>query len=290
MCTISTCSMLLFIQARPVQDAHSHEVRSEPVCSGPIKVPGLCNSFTAPRYWGCRGLQHQLQHDLQRMNRTITEVQQSVVFPMVPAVCPLPWQCRRIGEQVQRLGGHAAMLAQNAAAHAQSASTFTQNMAFACHHLENLELMGTNSGEYTYTWKIPNIQRDSVQHNRGIFSAPFYTSQYGYKMCMRVYLDGDGVGKGTHVSLFFSIMRSDHDDFLCWPFKQLVTLTLSTPTASITKLFRPDPSSPSFQKPVRDMNIASGCPKFACQSILHSRIFSHEDSIYVKCQVDLTGL
>ena len=28
-----------------------------------------------------------------------------------------------------------------------------------------------------------------------LYSQPFYTSKYGYKMCCRVYLNGDGLGK-----------------------------------------------------------------------------------------------
>ena len=44
----------------------------------------------------------------------------------------------------------------------------------------------------------------------------------GYKMCARLYLNGDGMGKGTHVSLFFVIMRGPCDALLKWPFRQKV--------------------------------------------------------------------
>ena len=39
---------------------------------------------------------------------------------------------------------------------------------------------------------------------------------------LRLYLDGDGQGKGSHISLFLVIMKSDYDDLLTWPFKQKV--------------------------------------------------------------------
>jgi len=42
-------------------------------------------------------------------------------------------------------------------------------------------------------------------------------------MCARLYLNGDGMGKGTHVSLFFVIMRGAYDALLKWPFKQKVS-------------------------------------------------------------------
>ena len=55
-----------------------------------------------------------------------------------------------------------------------------------------------------------------------LYSQPFYTDRYGYKMCGRVYLNGDGMGKGTHLSLFFVLMRGEYDALLEWPFRQKV--------------------------------------------------------------------
>lgn len=52
----------------------------------------------------------------------------------------------------------------------------------------------------------------------------FYTSKYGYKMCLRVYLNGDGTGRGTHLSLFFVVMKGPNDALLRWPFNQKVGL------------------------------------------------------------------
>ena len=55
-----------------------------------------------------------------------------------------------------------------------------------------------------------------------LYSQPFYTDRYGYKMCGRVYLNGDGMGKGKHLSLFFVLMRGEYDALLEWPFRQKV--------------------------------------------------------------------
>lgn len=41
---------------------------------------------------------------------------------------------------------------------------------------------------------------------------------------MRLYLHGDGAGKGTHVSLFFVIMKGEYDPLLSWPFKHKVRM------------------------------------------------------------------
>ena len=157
-----------------------------------------------------------------------------------------------------------------------------------------LDVKTTNG---TFTWKIPEVRRrygDAVERRTiSLYSPPFYTSPHGYRMCIRVYLNGDGVGRGTHVSVFFVLMRSEHDSLLSWPFRQSVRFTLINqvnPDASISEAFVPDLESPSFQKPDGDMNIASGFPKFAKQAVLNDNNFTLGNAIFIKAQVDLTGL
>jgi hypothetical protein len=146
-------------------------------------------------------------------------------------------------------------------------------------------------------WRIPDIRRryrDAIERRTiSLYSPPFYTSPHGYRMCIRTYLNGDGIGKGTHISLFFVIMRSEQDNLLPWPFKQSVRFTLvnqKNPAMSITEAFVPNQKSPSFLKPENDMNVASGFPKFARQSILQDENFTLGDMIFIKCHIDVAGL
>ncbi|XP_067868936.1 TNF receptor-associated factor 2 [Heterodontus francisci] len=148
-----------------------------------------------------------------------------------------------------------------------------------------------------FIWKISDFNRRrqeaKSQRSPAIFSPAFYTSKYGYKMCLRVYLNGDGVGRGTHMSLFFVVMKGNYDGLLRWPFKQKVTLMLMDQTnrEHIIDAFRPDVNSSSFQRPVSEMNIASGCPLFCQLSKLDSKNnYSREDNIFIKAIVDLTDL
>ena len=157
-----------------------------------------------------------------------------------------------------------------------------------------LDVKSTNG---VLVWKIPDVRRryrEAVERKTiSLYSPPFYTSPHGYRVCIRVYLNGDGIGKGTHISLFFFIMRSEHDNLLTWPFKQSVRFTLihqKKTSLSISESFVPDPNSPSFKKPERDLNIASGFPKFARQSVLQDEGFTQDNLIYIKCQVDLSGI
>lgn len=55
--------------------------------------------------------------------------------------------------------------------------------------------------------------------------------------------------------------------------------------------FRPDVASSSFQRPISDMNIASGCPLFCPLAKMESKnSYVREDTIFIKAIVDLTGL
>jgi len=51
------------------------------------------------------------------------------------------------------------------------------------------------------------------------YSDPFYSHDKGYKMCMGVWVAGNGSGKGTHLSLFLYLMKGPHDDDLTWPMR-----------------------------------------------------------------------
>lgn len=148
----------------------------------------------------------------------------------------------------------------------------------------------------SFTWKIPEILRRKnealVGKTISLYSAPFYTSRHGYKLCLRLYLNGDGSGKGTHLSFFLTIMRGEYDALLPWPFRQTVTLVLldQDKQKDIVQSFRPEPSSSSFQRPRNEMNVASGCPMFAPISVLTNTCYVKDDVMFLQCKVDCSGL
>uniref|UniRef100_H3C931 TNF receptor-associated factor n=1 Tax=Tetraodon nigroviridis TaxID=99883 RepID=H3C931_TETNG len=148
-----------------------------------------------------------------------------------------------------------------------------------------------------FVWKISEFSRRRQEAVAGrtpaMFSPAFYSSKYGYKMCLRLYLNGDGTGRGTHLSLFFVVMKGKCDALLKWPFSQKVTLMLldQNNREHIIDAFRPDVTSSSFQRPISEMNIASGCPLFCPLAKLAGKSpYLKDDTIFIKAIVDLTGL
>jgi len=116
-----------------------------------------------------------------------------------------------------------------------------------------------------------------------LYSQPFYTSRYGYKMCARVYLNGVGAGRGSHVSLCFVVMQGNYDELLTWPFHQRVTLSLLDQRGTrrhVAKAFRS-----MFQRPTNTM---LGYPLF----IEHSKLEAADspylvnDTLFFKVTVD----
>ena len=155
-----------------------------------------------------------------------------------------------------------------------------------------LSLIENSNYDGTMVWKIPQFSQRMSDARSGkytsIFSLPFYTSRYGYKMCLRLYILGDGIGKGNYMSLFFVIMRGEFDNILQWPFMHKVTFRLINQGSKgdVIDTFQPEPSSSSFRKPKSDMNIASGCPRFISHSDLRNKSFVVDDTIFIKCEVD----
>ncbi|WP_163370803.1 hypothetical protein [Endozoicomonas acroporae] len=118
----------------------------------------------------------------------------------------------------------------------------------------------------TLLWKIDQFdakRSDAISGKTNIlFSPVFFTDVFGYKLCAKLYLNGDGFGKDSHISLFLVVMKGDYDETLDWPFRHKVNFTIRGPSRDedVHDSFRPDPDSSSFQRPKKNYNIASGCP------------------------------
>ena len=155
-----------------------------------------------------------------------------------------------------------------------------------------LQTLQATSYNGKYIWKIPDItrrRRDAVMGKTvSLYSAPFYTDRFGYRMCLRVYLDGDGSGKGRYISFFLTIMKGEYDALIEWPFQLTVTMTMINQkgNGNIVQSFKPNPSSASFQRPKAEMNVASGCPKFAALSVLDNPEFIVDDVAFFQCVVN----
>ena len=92
----------------------------------------------------------------------------------------------------------------------------------------------TRDEDYSYFSVVPSMLTDFTMTNFQFHkksndhwvSQPFYTHTQGYKMCLRVTANGQGSGKGTHITVAVCLMKGEFDDQLEWPFKGDITIQL----------------------------------------------------------------
>ena len=124
------------------------------------------------------------------------------------------------------------------------------------------------------TWPVRDVGKrfEDVRHGRmvRITSPPFYSKPDGYKMCVCLYLNGCGAGQGTHLSVFFALMKGEYDPILQWPFEHKVNLTFvdqDIKKDDINRSFNPAELD-TFSRPINEMDSLSGFTKLASLSIL----------------------
>ena len=180
-----------------------------------------------------------------------------------------------------------------------------RNMREAVKHLQDkyselsqvVQILRATSYDGVYTWKIAKLARRRAEAVCGktpaLHSPPFYTSRSGYKMYLRLYLNGDGCCEGKYLSYYIGLMQGQFDPLLPWPFKQVVTLSLLAQdgcSQNITQSFVSDSKGTSWQKPKVEMNVAAGCPKFCLLTYLDDLRYVRDDTIFLKAEVSLKGI
>ncbi|XP_051893184.1 TNF receptor-associated factor 2-like [Pristis pectinata] len=136
-----------------------------------------------------------------------------------------------------------------------------------------------------FIWKIPQMRKRLQEAIDGtkpyLDSSEFYFSTYSYKMCLRIYLNGHEDTKGTHISLYYILLKGQYDALTQWPFKENVKLAILNPRdrqQSILKICTPSGQDPALQRPVERMNAPRGFSTFATVSEFNQFISKYVDS------------
>lgn len=87
----------------------------------------------------------------------------------------------------------------------------------------------------TLVWKISDysskMAEAKTKEGMELVSPPFFTSQYGYKLQASIFLNGNGAGEGSHVSVYIKILPGEYDALLRWPFAHSLSFTLFDQTS-----------------------------------------------------------
>ncbi len=125
------------------------------------------------------------------------------------------------------------------------------------------------------------------------YSPGFYTSPNGYKLCMRIYLNGVGSGVGKNVALYVHMVQGDYDHTLDWPFTGKFTLSIldqsdDVPSCRhISKTVNADPNLHSFQRPAAPHNYHGyGYVEFATLEQICERQYVKNNTMLVKFEMN----
>ena len=160
--------------------------------------------------------------------------------------------------------------------------------------LEQAQSLAYHDG--TYLWRLDNLQQLFHNAKNGsqascLLSPPFFTSKFGYKLALKVYLNGDKTVRNTHLSIYVTVMRGEYDSVLQWPFAYPITLCLydrSSHQDHVVHTFTPDQSSDCFQQPRMEANKSSGIQEFCPLCKVFNKEFGYvnENSMFIKAFVD----
>ena len=107
----------------------------------------------------------------------------------------------------------------------------------------------------------------SKESNESFISPAFYTSPGGYKKDMVVYVNGDGSGHHTHVSMFLRPLVGVYDSTLAWPFVVAVHIAI------LYQVTNENHYSQTFEFEAND-NVQAGSVLRSLQFISHSHLTS----------------
>ena len=150
----------------------------------------------------------------------------------------------------------------------------------------------------SYTWRIENYQQHRQAAINGIatciLSPPFYTSLSGYKLCLRVNLNGVDSGVGKYIAMFVHMMQGDYDNSLAWPFTGKITLTIlnqsegSESRQHISESLIAEPNHLASQRPTAPLNHEGyGCVAIAPIEHIREPQYISNNTMLVRIQIDI---
>ena len=169
----------------------------------------------------------------------------------------------------------------------------------------DLQDVATNSLAKTcsgkFFWSIQGFKGLKQKALKGelvtLHSQPFYTSAWGYKMCLRANITvprtpNNGAPQQQNLSLFVHVMQGDNDAFLLWPFTGKIMLALldqnkdKSQCRHMQEMLEAKPNLAAFQRPVVPRNQKGfGFIEFMPVGMIEKGTYLADDCLVVHAQV-----
>ena len=146
--------------------------------------------------------------------------------------------------------------------------------------------------EPDYTWKIANFTRKLAQaksnNDWGYIESEAFFSSHGYKMKVFANLNEGPNGRSGYMGVYLSLMKSDQDGILSWPFRNSYTLILVdqqddlSQRQNIIHTIVPG-GQKEFKRPrQRESDYGYGEFHFVKHSTLRARQYIRDHAVYIK--------
>lgn len=146
-----------------------------------------------------------------------------------------------------------------------------------------------------FIWKISNFKAKLTRavndkKHGGYESEPFFF-HHGYKMKLKVYLNEAPSGHPGYMGVYMRLMKSDRDVILPWPFNKRFTLVLLdqqddlSQRKNIERTATPAKKK-TFERPEGLENKGEGWQKFVSHSVLQTRHYISDDTVYIMIVID----
>ena len=171
---------------------------------------------------------------------------------------------------------------------------FQQKYWFFGHPLNKLYRCFSKSTKlFSFQDLASRLAKVNTQDGLELVSAPFYKSQYGYRVQASLFLNGNGGGENSHMSVYIKLLPGEYDSILRWPFKYTVSFTLldqadqRKDACNIVESFIPDPNWKNFLRPsTQPDSLGFGFPKFVPHEMMEQRNYVRDDCLFIKIRVD----
>ena len=181
-----------------------------------------------------------------------------------PGVTELQNLRRRHIEQDQRIATQLQQIAELQAKNVMLQKKQQENEVILDSHASKIRDLESRSCHGVFLWIINEYSKhraDAISGKNTVIHSPgFYTSFYGYKLCIRVNLNGVEPNIGRYISVFVHFMQGEYDNILEWPFHGQILLEVLDQNSDWQKKFHiqetlvAKPTLAAFYKPNTNRN------------------------------------
>ena len=149
-----------------------------------------------------------------------------------------------------------------------------------------------------FIWKINDfsevLRQAKTEGKNKIESVPFYVAKpesYGYKLKVKLYPNGSGSDKNTHLSVFINVMKGEYDVILPWPLSKKVKFTLidqqedPAQWENVARELISQKFPHIFSRPTTEENKGRGFPDFISHETLYLRRYLVDDSLFLQVEL-----